>query len=68
MMYRVTWTLDVDAETPLLAAIAARRVQTRNGTTATVFEVTDRTGNICVVDTGPEDEDVTVLEERAHAH
>jgi hypothetical protein len=55
MMYRVTWTIDVDAESPHLAAIAARADQTRNGTTATVFEVTDRAGRMFLVDTGPED-------------
>lgn len=42
MEYRVTWTVDVDADTPLDAAVKARGMQTRPNTTATVFDVVAR--------------------------
>jgi hypothetical protein len=42
MEYRVTWTVDVDAENKRDAAIKARAMQLRPGTTATVFEVVAR--------------------------
>lgn len=48
MRYRIVWQFDSDAESPLAAA---RDAQTREGTTATVFEVTDTvTGETTTVD------------------
>jgi hypothetical protein len=44
MEYRVTWVMDVEANSPHDAAIKARAAQTRPGTTATVFEVVAREG------------------------
>lgn len=38
-LYRVTWEIDVEADTPREAAIKARDYQTKPGTTATVFDV-----------------------------
>lgn len=40
MMFRVTWEIDVDAETPLEAAEKAHEMQQRP-TQATVFDVSD---------------------------
>lgn len=37
--YRVTWTIDVDAESPREAAQEALRIQRKEDSTATVFEV-----------------------------
>jgi hypothetical protein len=42
--YRVAWAIDVDADSPREAAQAARDAQTRDATTATVFEVAQRVG------------------------
>ena len=39
LMYRVTWTIDVEAMYPRAAAQKAQAAQRRRGTTATVFEV-----------------------------
>lgn len=38
-LYRVIWEIDVAADTPRKAAKRARRYQTREGTTAVVFDV-----------------------------
>lgn len=38
-MYRVTWTIDVDAKSPKAAAKKAREMQRDPESTATVFEV-----------------------------
>lgn len=46
MEYRVTWTIDVEADTPLDAAVKARGMQIRPNTTATVFEVQERRGHV----------------------
>lgn len=43
-MYRVRWEIDVEAETPYEAAVAARKAQVRPGTIATVFEVSEHVG------------------------
>jgi hypothetical protein len=40
-LYRVRWEIEVEAETPLVAAQKARHYQTKQGTTATVFEVAE---------------------------
>lgn len=40
--WRVTWTIDVTADTPQDAALEAWRSIRRPGTTATVFDVSDR--------------------------
>ena len=42
MMYRVTWVIDVVAESPREAAEQAQRIQRDPHSWATVFEVTDR--------------------------
>jgi hypothetical protein len=39
MDYVVSWTIDVEADSPREAAEMARACQTRQGTTAVVFEV-----------------------------
>lgn len=38
-LYRVTWTIDLDADTPREAAQRARDIQLSAESTATVFEV-----------------------------
>lgn len=48
--YRVTWSIDVDAETPEDAANEARSAQLAPDSLATVFEVTDEAGNTETVD------------------
>lgn len=40
--YRVVWEMDVSADNPYDAAIQAMRYITKPGTTANVFEVTNR--------------------------
>jgi hypothetical protein len=47
--YVVTWTIDVEADTPQEAAQLARDYQ-RPGTTAVVFDVTDQSGETTSVD------------------
>ena len=44
MEYRVTWIIDVEADSHLDAAVKARQSQLRSMTTATVFEVVAREG------------------------
>lgn len=48
--YYVEWVIDADADTPLEAAQQAREHQTRKGTTAVVFHVSDGEGNRWQVD------------------
>lgn len=49
--YLVTWVIDIQADTPEEAARDARRAQTRRGTTAVVFDVTDKgTGRTVSID------------------
>ena len=45
MDYRVSWKIDVDAETPDEAAATARIIQLDRGSLANVFTVTDSEGN-----------------------
>lgn len=40
--YRVTWTIEVDGETPSEAALMARAIQRDPNSIATVFEVCPR--------------------------
>jgi hypothetical protein len=48
--YRVIWEIDVDGESPKDAALEAYRHMYRKGTSATFFEVIDRTGKRTRVD------------------
>lgn len=41
-MYRVSWEIDIEAETPYLAAMEALAIQRDETSIATVFRVTDR--------------------------
>ncbi len=41
MLYRVTWTIEVDADGPSEAACKARQFQSNDGTVATIYEVTE---------------------------
>ncbi|MFC9260807.1 hypothetical protein ACFT25_13380 [Streptomyces hydrogenans] len=50
--YSVSWTIDVDADTPTLAAHAALAVQRDPSSWATVFTVTTEDHDV-VVDLGP---------------
>lgn len=52
----VKWDMDIDADTTLEAAEKARDAQVRNGTIATIFEVTDDEGNVTSVDLSEESE------------
>lgn len=40
MLYRVTWKIDINAESPREAAEEARRIQRDPDSTANVFDVT----------------------------
>ena len=40
--YRVIWEIDIDADTPTEAALAARAIQQDANSIATVFDVTPR--------------------------
>jgi hypothetical protein len=42
MEYRVTWAIEVEADSPHDAAVKARGMQIRPNATATVFEVQER--------------------------
>ena len=48
--YVVSWTIDVDAQTPLEAAIAAKRIQQRVASIANVFDVVDDRGQRACID------------------
>ena len=49
--YRVTWAIAAfDVDTPREAAEQARAAQTRPGTQALVFDVTDPNGNVTRID------------------
>ena len=50
MEYQVTWTIDVEAESPGEAAKQALEMQRAADSTATVFEVKDARGNVEQVD------------------
>jgi hypothetical protein len=55
--YRVTWTIDAEADSPREAAKFARRAQVRPGTWAVVFDVADADGNLTRVDLLGDEED-----------
>lgn len=50
MEYKVTWSIEVDAESPKDAARISRQIQLDSNSTATVFDVTDEKGNVTTVD------------------
>lgn len=56
-LYRVTWEIDIDADSPRDAANKARVLQTRDGTTATVFSVQPdgQPGEVEIIDTADSD-------------
>lgn len=47
--YTVTWTIQVDADSPEQAARIAGDIQRDPESTATIFHVTDETGANCIV-------------------
>lgn len=49
-MKRVIWTIDVEADSPREAAIAARELQRDNASIAHLFVVVDENGERVVVD------------------
>lgn len=53
--YRVTWVIDIEADTPRDAAHAALAIQRNPNSTATVFDVSD--------DAGDDAERIDLLEE-----
>jgi hypothetical protein len=57
--YRVTWTIEVEAEDPFYAAFKAREIQLDPTSEATVFAVTDEDGRV-------QEEDIDYY--RAHPH
>lgn len=56
-MYNVTWEIDIDASSPRSAAEFALAIQ-RSESSAIVFRVTDKHGNVTQVDLWEEGEDV----------
>ena len=50
MNYRVTWEIDIEADSPREAAELARACQVRPGTTAVVFDCADESGETTRVD------------------
>lgn len=57
--YLVTWTIDIDADSPQEAAQKARAVQLRRDSSATVFAVLDKHGEgqkTTMVDLSPEED------------
>lgn len=52
MEYRVTWTIDLDADSPEDAARRALAIHRNPESWATHFEVRDNKGRICEVDLG----------------
>ena len=51
-MFRVSWTIDIDARTPRAAARKALAIHRNPTSIATVFGVTDTHGNTVRVDLG----------------
>ena len=49
-MYRVIWEIDIDAKTPVEAALKALSTQRNPESTATAFTVRDRKGHVTQVD------------------
>lgn len=52
MMYRVTWVIDIEAENALDAACYARDIQLDPNNTATVFDVSNSSGEVAAIDLG----------------
>ena len=52
MNYRVSWKIDIDAESPREAAEMALEIHRRPDSIATVFTVRDETGESIEVDLG----------------
>ena len=52
MQYKVTWTIEVEADSPEEAARAALDTQRRSGARAAHFDVQDSQGCLCEVDLG----------------
>jgi len=50
MNYRVSWQIDLDADSPREAAEKALEIQRRPDSTATAFSVRDETGGSMEVD------------------
>jgi hypothetical protein len=50
MMKRVIWTIDIEADSPREAAIAARRLQADDGSVAHLFVVLEESGEKSVFD------------------
>ena len=48
--FRVSWAVDLDADTPEEAAATAQKYQRNIDTTATFFDVQDEQGNITQID------------------
>lgn len=66
--YAVTWEFDsIDADSPEDAARMARAAQIREGTIATVFDVTDEQGNTTRIDLTEIDEERASTEAAAPA-
>lgn len=57
MQYRVTWEIDIEADTPALAAMEARAIQQRPDNSATCFTVIAPGGGRSEIDLEPENED-----------
>lgn len=57
MEYRVMWEIDVTADTPCEAAQRAQAIQLQVDSTATVFDVTDESGDTTRVDLLEAEED-----------
>ena len=55
--YRVIWEIDIEADSPEEAAEMARYYQTKPSTTATVFDVREKTGKITRVDLSEDDDE-----------
>ena len=56
-MFRVSWTIDIDARTPRAAARKALAIHRNPASIATVFDVTDTHGNTVRVDLGQKEQD-----------
>jgi hypothetical protein len=50
MTYRVTWEIDIEADSARDAAQRAQDIQRRPGSTATVFEVERPDGSVVMID------------------
>lgn len=65
--YHVIWEMDIDADSPLEAAVQARENQTRPGTWSVVFDVTDpRTGKTTRVDLLDNESENVTAEHETH--